>query len=144
MSPGHLPVLDNSIDIVTIVELLEHITEEEATQLLGECRRVLRPGGRLVVSTPNYGFLWPVLEFFINRFGKVSYHDQHVTHYRSVGLQKLLDRCNLIDTHVETYLFFAPFFAVLSWSLAGVIAELEPRCLTQRFGHLLIGCATKP
>lgn len=46
-----LPVPDASIDVITCFEALEHFAEQE--RFLDEVRRVLRPGGVLLVSTPD-------------------------------------------------------------------------------------------
>jgi SAM-dependent methyltransferase len=46
------PFDDASFDLVTCCEVIEHLTENPV-HLLAEVHRVLRPGGRLVVSTPN-------------------------------------------------------------------------------------------
>jgi len=47
-----LPFHDNSFDIVTAMESLEHFRLEEAEIYLREMFRVLKPGGRLIGSTP--------------------------------------------------------------------------------------------
>jgi SAM-dependent methyltransferase len=44
---------DASFDLVVSGQTIEHITEDEARKMLGEARRVLEPGGRLCVDTPN-------------------------------------------------------------------------------------------
>jgi SAM-dependent methyltransferase len=46
-----LPVADRSVDVVVCSQTLEHLWEQE--RFLGECARVLRHGGRLLLSTPN-------------------------------------------------------------------------------------------
>lgn len=46
-----LPVPDATIDVVVSLQVIEHLWEQE--RFLDECRRVLRPGGTLLVSTPN-------------------------------------------------------------------------------------------
>ncbi len=46
-----IPCPDNSFDLVTCFETLEHITGQE--QALKEIRRVLKPGGVLLISTPD-------------------------------------------------------------------------------------------
>jgi 2-polyprenyl-3-methyl-5-hydroxy-6-metoxy-1,4-benzoquinol methylase len=48
-----LPCADSSADLLLLSELVEHVPD--ALPLLRECYRVLRPGGRVVVTTPN---LW--------------------------------------------------------------------------------------
>lgn len=48
------PIADASVDGVLVNEVLEHVADEAAT--LREIRRVLRPGGHLVVISPNRWF----------------------------------------------------------------------------------------
>ncbi len=49
-----LPLTDATVDLVVSFETIEHVPDAEA--LLCEIRRVLKPGGRLVLSTPNRAF----------------------------------------------------------------------------------------
>jgi SAM-dependent methyltransferase len=45
---------DGSFDIVFASNLLEHLERPACSRLLGEVRRVLRPGGRLMLMQPNF------------------------------------------------------------------------------------------
>ncbi len=49
-----VPFESGSFDCITMVETMEHIYESDRPAALSECRRVLRDGGRLILSTPNY------------------------------------------------------------------------------------------
>jgi SAM-dependent methyltransferase len=53
-SAAAIPVRDASFDLVVAFEVIEHI--EEWRKLLEEVRRILGPGGQLVVSTPNKSY----------------------------------------------------------------------------------------
>lgn len=46
-----LPFRTNSFDLVVMVEVFEHIIDKRTTLL--EVARVLKPGGRLILTTPN-------------------------------------------------------------------------------------------
>ena len=48
-----LPLRDSTYDLVLCAETLEHVRDVQL--LLSEARRVLRPGGRLAVTTPALG-----------------------------------------------------------------------------------------
>ncbi len=53
-----LPFASQSFDLVFSTEVIEHTPDPPAA--VAEMWRVLRPGGRLVLSTPNHLWLWPV------------------------------------------------------------------------------------
>ncbi len=44
---------DDSADTLFIFEVIEHLSSEQLDAFMAEARRVLRPGGRLVATTPN-------------------------------------------------------------------------------------------
>jgi SAM-dependent methyltransferase len=54
-SADTLPFADESMDVVHCAEVLEHVPEELRPAMIREIRRVLRPGGRLIMSVPHDG-----------------------------------------------------------------------------------------
>ena len=46
-----LPLPGASVDVVVNFQVIEHLWDQ--SQFVSECRRVLRPGGLLLISTPN-------------------------------------------------------------------------------------------
>lgn len=50
-----LPFKDTFFDIVTALDLLEHV---DAAIALAEMRRVLKPGGYAMINVPAFQFLW--------------------------------------------------------------------------------------
>jgi predicted SAM-dependent methyltransferase len=47
------PLPDGSFDFIFSEHHIEHITYQQAGFMLRECRRVLRPGGRIRIATPD-------------------------------------------------------------------------------------------
>jgi SAM-dependent methyltransferase len=54
-SADALPFADESMDVVHCAEVLEHVPEELRPTVVREIRRVMRPGGRLIMSVPHDG-----------------------------------------------------------------------------------------
>ena len=52
-----LPFEDESFDAVTMFDLIEHVPDDALA--MAEARRVLRPGGVLLVSTPHTRWRYP-------------------------------------------------------------------------------------
>lgn len=143
IAEDHLPFADASFDCVTVIELIEHLTAGQAAALISEVHRVLSPGGRVVVTTPNYRSPWPFVEFLVNRLGKVDYSEQHINRYTKGRLRQLLMLAGFQKPEVSAYQFMAPFVAFIGWRAADLVNALEPRWLTSRLGLLLLGLAVK-
>ncbi len=52
-TPTQLPVPDSSVDVILSYDVFEHIADPAAT--LVECRRILRPGGQMLIGTSGWG-----------------------------------------------------------------------------------------
>lgn len=144
IAPGPLPFPDGVFDVVTLVELIEHLEPPAVFALLSEAVRVLKPGGKLVASTPNYQGLWPMIEAMVNKLGEVSYEDQHINKYDKTRLVQEMSPLGLEGLDVSCYMFASPFTAFLGWGVADAINWLEPGFITKRFGLLLLATGTKP
>lgn len=51
MDAQHLPFRDRSLDVVLMLEMLYYVADQDVA--VAECRRVLKPGGALMVCVPN-------------------------------------------------------------------------------------------
>jgi SAM-dependent methyltransferase len=55
-SVDEMPFADDSFDLAVSLDVIEHLPDEH--QSLSELRRVVKPGGTLLVTVPAYGWLW--------------------------------------------------------------------------------------
>ena len=143
-SPAGVPADEGPFDAVTMVELIEHLDPLLVDETIGEALDRLRPGGKLVLTTPNFHSAWPLLEAVINRFGDVSYGFQHINKFDPGRLVALLERHGLEQPHAEPYLCAAPFASAVGWRFADRVARLERRRVEKYLGLLLVGTAIKP
>lgn len=137
------PFADGSFDRVTLIELIEHIERSQTIDLLREARRLLKTGGRVIITTPNYASAWPAVEAVLNKVSRVSYEDQHIAQYTRPLLTRLLEDAGFKDVQVGSFQWTAPFWAALNWTLSDRIGALEERMFRCHGGLLLIGEAVK-
>jgi ubiquinone/menaquinone biosynthesis C-methylase UbiE len=114
----HLPFADQTFDSISCVEVVEHLELRLTREILAEFIRVLKPEGKLIVTTPNYGSLWPLIEVMVNRFSDVSYEEQHITKFKRGNLQTLLKESGFSQISMTTFMSISPFLAGINWSLA--------------------------
>ncbi len=72
-----IPYPDGAFDLVFASEVIEHVVDTE--RFLSELHRVLRPGGKLILSTPNSAF-WVYRVYGL--MGKTLTEVQHPGHVR--------------------------------------------------------------
>jgi SAM-dependent methyltransferase len=78
-----LPYEDNSFDLVTALDVVEHLDDDLAG--LREMRRVLRPGSYALIFVPAFMFLWGVQD-------DISHHRRR---YTLPGLKRSLQEAGL-------------------------------------------------
>ena len=90
-----LPVHDASVDLVVSFETIEHFHEHEP--FLSEIRRVLRPGGRLLISSPERDVYSPAGStpnpFHVHELTRQEFAallDRHFRHIRIQGQRTLV------------------------------------------------------
>ncbi|HET9730354.1 MAG TPA: class I SAM-dependent methyltransferase, partial [Acidimicrobiia bacterium] len=55
-----LPLADGFASVVCLLDVIEHLTDPQPA--LAEARRVLAPGGRLIVTVPAHRWLWSSMD----------------------------------------------------------------------------------
>jgi ubiquinone/menaquinone biosynthesis C-methylase UbiE len=137
-----LPFPDKTFDSISCVEVIEHLDARVTAAIFSEFLRVLKPGGQLIVTTPNYASLWPVLEKMVNRWSGVSYEEQHISKFKRADLDLLLKRTGFSTCCVTTFMSVSPFVAGISWNLADRTWEFDQVASSlPGVGLLLLGTA---
>jgi SAM-dependent methyltransferase len=88
-----LPFEDASFDAVWVSEVLEHVAD--TARFLSEARRVLKPGGLLLVTTPSAGRAWALAHWPPDPRG------DHLRFYTARSLRALLADFGFEDVRVR-------------------------------------------
>jgi len=76
----------DAFDVVIASDILEHITDDRAA--IREWRRILKPGGRLILFVPCHPFLWTAYDE----------ENEHVRRYRRLQIKKLVEDSRFLIT----------------------------------------------
>ncbi len=113
---GHrLPFPDASFDRVAVVDMLEHVPDEAA--FVGELARITRPGGRLVINTPNLKHTR--LRRLRHALGQTDEKHGHLrAGYTPDRLRELLGDRFALESHRTYSRFFSELVdTLLNWGL---------------------------
>ena len=130
-----LPVASSSLDLVVAFEVIEHLADWR--EFLAEARRVLRPSGQLVVSTPNKSY-------YTASRGCAGSNPYHVHEFTCEEFVEELTRifpsvCLYLENHSESIIFqpLAPDGAA--------IVKLEQAANDPAEAHFYVAvCAARP
>ncbi|MGB0452651.1 MAG: class I SAM-dependent methyltransferase [Bacteriovoracaceae bacterium] len=144
------PISDRPFDFITVIEVIEHLHLQEIRDLIQFVDVNLKPGGQLIMTTPNYLSIWPLLEYYLNHFADITYEEQHITKFTYFNFDKKLGNISPLfkekydlefktSTHTLTP-FLAPLSYDFSQRLSGVIT---PRKWSFPFGPLVLAVFKK-
>jgi len=95
-----MPFDDGVFDLVLATDIIEHVDDDR--KALAEIERVLKPGGRGVITVPAFDFLWGL-------------QDRVAQHKRRYTINELLSairtaNLNIITSYYFNYILFVPIF----------------------------------
>ena len=102
LDTGRLPLDDASADVTAAVEVIEHLENPRA--FVRELTRITRPGGWIVITTPNQLSALSLLTLVVKgRFSAFQERDYpaHRTALLEIDLRRIAAECGLEDVHVE-------------------------------------------
>ena len=123
-----LSLPSNAFDVVTLLDVIEHIHDDDEARVVAEARRVLRPGGRLVISTNT---------------DRSARELKHFRHYPVRRFRALFD--GMSDVRL---LGLIPYFPALRYLMAAPIVgrlwRSRIRLCHPAHGQVILGVGRKP
>jgi SAM-dependent methyltransferase len=98
---GSLPLEHGAVDLVWCSEVLEHVPDTD--HLLLEVRRVLRPGGRLLVTVPFHGRVQGALIALARFEAHFDPRGDHLRFYTRRSLARTLRAARLEPERVRAW-----------------------------------------
>ena len=129
---------NKKFDVITSIELIEHLTDEEILKLLDDLYDLLDEGGILVLTTPNFSSTYSLIELAVNIFGKVSYKEQHINKFNKSRLLELLNQSNFEKIEISKIMNYGIFFSFFSIKLALKINDFFENLFNNNLGFLFL------
>lgn len=126
LNAPRIPLPDGCADTVVSVETIEHL--ENPRGFMRELARLVRPGGCVVITTPNQLSLLSLLTLALKQrysaFQDVHY-PAHVTALLEVDLRRIAAECGL--TEIEVAYTHQGRVVLTPWHYPRTLARLSPR-----------------
>jgi len=138
----HLPVKDNTADIVICTEVIEHINNPK--RLISEIARISKVNSKLLISTPNGESLFSKIQKLlpIKRFHDWRRVKSHFQVYDPIKLSNLL-KCYGFKINRKIKSIALPPFKITKNKMVFRIFTLFSRLIPTDMQELLIWIATK-
>ena len=102
------PYADGSFDTVVCSEVIEHLKHDPA-HMVAEINRVLKPGGRLILTTPNITSIFALYRLISGAHPQVwsvytgKDGDRHNREYTPAEISKLLQWAGFGNVNIQTF-----------------------------------------
>lgn len=125
LNTDDLPFADESFDALIAGDVIEHL--ENPSHFLREANRVLKPDGKLVISTPQANDWWVACHnWFFRRLIKDPDQGEHLQNWTFLDMTRLLKKNGFTTESIEGFVMRFPFislripvrrFPALSWQV---------------------------
>ena len=133
----------NKYDVITVLGLLEFLDNRGNIEIINNLHTLLKPNGKLILTTPNFTSTMYLLEKVINIFGGVSYQNQHINKLNKSKLSLLLNQTNFNKIKVQKIINFPVFLSFININLAVKFNSLIEKISNNKVGYLLLAELTK-
>jgi len=102
LDTGRIPLPEGSADVVAALEVIEHL--ENPREFMRKLVRLAKPGGWIIVTTPNQLSLLSLLTLAVrHRFQAFQdvHYPAHLTALLEVDLRRIATECHLTEIEIE-------------------------------------------
>ena len=133
----HIKDHEDKFDVITVLGLLEFIDFKDAEKLIDDLLKLLKQGGKIIFTTPNYGGLMNILEVILNKLGPINYKNEFKTRYTKNKINKLFSNKSK-NYQVEKIVNFGIFLSFLNIRISNIASSLIIKLFNGYFGFIFL------
>jgi len=139
-----VPITNNTVDKIYCIEVIEHLDSSDIISMLDIFNNWLKVDGQLLITTPNYRSLWPIIEWFSDTFALSPQmaNEQHITRFSPKSFAEILTMNRFSVNKLGSFNFMSPFIAFLSWKTSLKLNNWEIMSIST-IGNILYALCTK-
>ena len=124
-------------DVITVNGLFEYLTNEEILDLLNFLNKILKPKGKIIITTPNYFGIFKFFEQLGEIVGGVEYSKVNINKFTKKRALTLLEKSEFKNYQVSKFMNIGVFFSMFSHEIGRRVERLIDKLFFSNFGMLL-------
>lgn len=125
--------------VITVLGLFEFLSEEEINEHLNRFFYMLRDGGKLVITTPNFSVFLRALLFLSQLIGKTKYNSLYVSKFKRKNLITFLEKQQTFDlVKVKNFINAGSLLSIFSHKFSKKLEQTVSSYSSDKYGLLLL------
>ena len=126
---------NNYFDVVTILGLIEFLSVSEVKELLTKINTILKPGGKLILTTPNFrSLIFPLSD----KLGLVNWSGEHKTKLDAKSAVNLLNYKDFKIIQINKILNIGMLVSFINIKFGTFVEKIIQKLTRGSFGFVLI------
>ena len=127
----------NYFDVITVLGLIEFLNTEEVENLLVKLKKSLKPGGKLIITTPNYSLLMRFYLFLLSRLKPNNYEPFTVNKLNSKVAKLVSKSWDFQSYEIKKIVSLGVFFSFISIDFGIKIDQFIQKIFKYGSGYIL-------
>ena len=129
---------EGKFNSITCLGLIEFIDKTEVYELIEKFYLCLKPGGRLIITTPNFTFIMKTLEIILNKYGEVNYENEYKNRFTNTEIKDLFSDTVFNKVQIKKIITPLVFLSFFGNQLGFKVNNIFEKIFKNRYGFLFM------